>query len=909
MSDDVKNLKDIIAQLILNSKKEYLEDSEIDDLVEKMSKMFKVTDSEVESVKKQIKYECSIKMTEGASVREKHKEWFLDRKADLEMRYWNRYKKYLLNKGFSVNVINTMDDVLDKLTDYLGDPCSQTEFQRRGLVIGDVQSGKTSNYTGLMCKAADAKYKVIILLTGTIEKLRKQTQSRIDEGFVGMKSINCIQKDTNNAFVGVGRIDNKVCPIVLTSTESDFRTSTARSVAMNIESSNNTFLFVIKKNVTTLKQLNKWLKDYNLNGKSKIDASLLMIDDESDNASVNTNKEDMDPTAINAQIREMLNIFTKASYVGFTATPFANIFIDPDLDEEVEKEDIFPKDYIYLLDAPSNYIGARDIFGENAKHSYMIKELNEAELEETISLALKKDDKVYKIPDSLKDAINHYMIANVIRDLREHKNTHRSMMINVNRLTNIQIEIEQIVKEYVKEIQESIRLYSNLKDEIALTDANLGKLHQIFVDEFSHLEYSWSNVKESLLKSIEPIKVVSVNSLRKNTLDYENGSLRVIAVGGFSLSRGLTLEGLMTSYMYGNTRMYDTLMQKGRWFGYRNGYEDLCTIWMTKQSREWYESISDATDELRLNISKMQEEGARPIEFGLMVRCDVDALEITARNKMRTAKEFTRNISLSEEVVETHKLRNDIDVNSNNKKCIDVLIKNTGKRVELDTEIGRYGIKNVDKELIINFLENYEVSNLNYKFNSKGIRDFIKQYAGNELDKWDITFANGTSTKSIDEYGESISFVKRSFDLENEDNIIRISGKRNRLGSQTDTIYGLTRENVKSHKEKILEKDKNVIKNKTALSEKDYFKDIERNPLLMIYFIDLNINDEDKEENKIQSKIKFEDACVPLTGIGIGIPKLKNQVTKYAKYKVNLVGQETGINDFDYIDDFDEEEE
>ena len=187
---------------------------------------------------------------------------------------------------------------------------------------------------------------------------------------------------------------------------------------------------------------------------------------------------------------------------------------------------------------------------------------------------MKKDDTVVKIPESMKDAINHFLIANVIRDLRNQIKTHRSMMINVSRFTNIQLQIEQIVKNYVKEIQESVRLYGKLDDTKALKDININRLYQMFVREFSNKGYTWEQIKDQLLKSIEPIKVVSVNSLKKNSLEYEDDKIRVIAVGGFSLSRGLTLEGLMTSYMYGNTKMYDTLMQKGRWFGYRSGYDD-----------------------------------------------------------------------------------------------------------------------------------------------------------------------------------------------------------------------------------------------------------------------------------------------------------------------------------------------
>lgn len=903
MNNNAKSFKNLISMYILDQDN-YFNDTEIDQLIDMMrinlGTLYKLEDDEIEEIKRQVKFECSIKMMEGASVKEKHKEWFLNRKADLDMKYWNRYRTYLIDKGFSVNVVNKMDDILDKLTDYLGDPCSDSEFQRRGLVIGDVQSGKTSNYTGLICKAADAKYRVIVLLTGTIEKLRRQTQSRIDEGFVGMKSIKRIKNDDNDALVGVGKIDKSVSPIVLTTTEADFKTSTATSVKMNIESTNNTFLFVIKKNVSTLKQLNKWLRDYNLNGKEKINASLLMVDDESDNASVNTAKPENNPTAINAQIREMLNIFTKSSYVGFTATPFANIFIDPDIEGNMEKEDIFPKDYIYSLDAPSNYIGARDIFGENSKYRYMIKELEEYELEASISLTMKKDDTVVKIPESMKDAINHFLIANVIRDLRNQIKTHRSMMINVSRFTNIQLQIEQIVKNYVKEIQESVRLYGKLDDTKALKDININRLYGMFVREFSNKGYTWEQIKDQLLKSIEPIKVVSVNSLKKNSLEYEDDKIRVIAVGGFSLSRGLTLEGLMTSYMYGNTKMYDTLMQKGRWFGYRSGYEDLCSVWMTGESIDWYESISDATDELRRSIKVMESEGARPIDFGLMVRCDVDALEITARNKMRTAKEFTRNVSLSAEVVETPKIKNDIDVNNNNKKAVDILIKNIDQKIEIDNDTNIAGIKNVDKSYILEFLKNFEVSNLNYQFNTEAIVEFLEKYQGTELEKWDIAFIGGSSEREHTEYGDKVKYVKRSFTLENEGKLIRISGKRNRLGSQTDTRYGLTIEQINKQKEKILKMDE-----KPQLSEKDYMRGIERNPLLLIYFIDLITKEGDNEDKEAVAK-RYEN--MPLTGIGLAIPTLKNEITKYAKYKINLIAQEKGVSNNSFYEDEEDEE-
>ena len=638
-----------------------------------------------------------------------------------------------------------------------------------------------------------------------------------------------------------------------------------------------------------------------------------MIDDESDNASINTNRKEKDPTATNKQIRETLNLFTKASYVGFTATPFANIFIDPDLDKEMEQEDIFPKDYIYCLDAPSNYIGARDIFSDDAKYSYMLKTIEVEELEDTISTKLKKEDYVYEIPESMKKAIRHFMIGNVIRDLRGQTKQHRSMMINVNVLTNVHIGIEVLVKNYVKEVQNSVRVYGKLDDQIALEDKNIKNLFDLYYEEFMEKEFSWNEIKENLLKAIEPIRVEAVNRIRKNSLNYEDSPQRIIAVGGFSLSRGITLEGLMTSYMYGNTRMYDTLMQKGRWFGYRKGYEDLCTVWMTEQSREWYERITEATDELRKTIKKMQDEGAKPIDFGLMVRCDVDSLEITARNKMRTAKSIERNISLSQEVVETSIIKSNMNTSISNHKTVEVLLKNNKDKIFYDKYTNKYGLIKIKKEDIVTFIENFEISEMNYQFNSKGISEFIKKYAGVELDLWDVVFISGSGKCEEEfksEFGIEIKDIKRKFSLENEEKLIRISGSKSRLGSQTDTIFGLSEKDVEKLEDYIYKTEVDRFGNpKTKLTEKDYFKVKGRRPLLMIYYIELTLDNNNNIENISKNKILNKYNNMPLIGIGVGIPKLVNEETKYAKYKINLIAQKNGIDQEVYGQEDEEEDE
>jgi hypothetical protein len=258
--------------------------------------------------------------------------------------------------------------------------------------------------------------------------------------------------------------------MVLTSTEDDFKTQNAKNLGFNLETINGSVLFVIKKNVAVLKRINKWLETFNKGGDGTIHHSILVIDDEADNASVNTNPEDRDPTSINLQIRLMLKMFEKSSYVGVTATPFANIFIDPESKEKMEHEDLFPKDYIYSLNAPSNYIGARNIFGEEADQGHMLIEIDEDEnnpfsIANILPTKHKSDFRISVLPLELEQAIEAFVIANTIRDIRGHHNTHRSMLINVSRFTNVQGNLADLVNGYLKYLQSECRIFSSTDED------------------------------------------------------------------------------------------------------------------------------------------------------------------------------------------------------------------------------------------------------------------------------------------------------------------------------------------------------------------------------------------------------------------------------------------------------------
>lgn len=848
-------------------------------------------DVEVENVRAEIKSEFSIKLDLGSLIQERgHEKWFLDKKPSLDMKYWERYKKYLLNdKGFSVKVVNTMDDILDKLTDLLGDPSRDVAYSRRGLLIGDVQSGKTANYLGLICKAVDAGYKVVVLMTGTIEKLRKQTQMRVDEGFVGADSDAMMKRLENGQIIGVGKYDSSIRPMVLTSTADDFKQQNANNLGFDLRNINGPVIFVVKKNSSILKRLNKWLTTFNQNGQQKIRQSILVIDDEADNASVNTNKDEDLPTAINGQIRDLVSKFEKSSYVGFTATPFANIFIDPDSYDAMLEEDLFPKDYIYSLNAPSNYTGARNIFAENGDANYMLVEIddnvkNPKSIEFILPLKHKSSIHIRKLPEDLKTAIESFVLANTMEDLSGFSDNHRSMLINVSRFTAVQEEVSELVNEYLKNIQGACKLFCKLSADKALQDTYIMRLKETFETIYSNVSFAWEEVQTQLYNSCGSIMVQTINQRNGQNLNYDDypHGLRLIAVGGMSLSRGLTLEGLVISYFYRNSRMYDTLMQMGRWFGYRGKYADFCRIWMSDDSIEWYRYISQATDELREEVKRFEDSGLTPKDFGLRVRSDLTALIVTARNKMRSTEQMECAISFSGVYIDTPEIYADVDKNRRNLESINSLIKTCmvyGDEFIPKKEGNQYIIRDVPVQVILEFLGEIEVSPKNEKFNTMAIKRFIREYRGEELKKWDIAFASGSSEREIELYNDvKYPCVWRSFSVENNGKILKMSGSKKHLAGGGDAATTLSKEKVRELKDK----------SESNLSSNDYFKNIDRNPLLTIFVVDLR-ECKASEFSEQGAKIKEQYSQDYVIGFGMGIPSLSDQKTKYVKYVLNKI--------------------
>lgn len=703
-------------------------------------------------VRSKLESTIGIRMAVGEVIRESnHAPWVSDAKGAIEWHYWDSYKQLLASQGWSPTVVQVLDEDTDNILTECGNPAWGGSWDIRGLVMGDVQSGKTASYSGLVAKAADAGYRVIVLLTGMIEDLRRQTQERLDSGFVGRDSRDIFGHNRNMQAIGAG-IYRKKSANVLTSVDFDFLTNNAKILGgIPLANISEPILFVMKKNMAPLGNLTEWLDaQLKQSGHQKHQLPLLIIDDEADNASVNVRKEGKEPAMINRLIRGIIGKFSCSSYVAYTATPFANVFINPD-----NETDLFPSNFIYSLNTPSHYIGASSIFLEDGKYQHQLRYIDDAET--SFPYIHKKDYPVNELPESLKNAVRVFLLSCAIRDIRGEELRHRSMLVNVSRFTDVQARVSEKVRNYLWNLQEEIRQY--LLSMSWREHPDLVQLESLWQDEFSDIEVTWQQIRNKLHEAVASIKVVTINqkSEQDEKLDYskfkntEKGR-RVIAVGGLTLSRGLTLEGLCASYFYRNSKAYDTLLQMGRWFGYRPGYDDLFRIWMDSDAQDWYAHIAGAVTELRTDFKRMSANRLPPSQFGIRVKSHPDTLIVTAQNKMRSARDVAHSVSFSAFGVETPFIPKAQPLNAQNVRCVALFVQgeNAPKLVN-----NRYVWKKVPKKRIAAFLSELNISSMNMQFlpdaeeGDRPLFRFIEKNSYAELDYWDVCIPQGQGEISV----------------------------------------------------------------------------------------------------------------------------------------------------------------
>lgn len=764
--------------------------------------------------------------------------------------YWERYKRYLTDN--TRVKIDTLESNLNKIISYIGDPRSNKVFSIRGLVMGDVQSGKTSNYIGLMTKAADLKYKVIILLTGTIENLRRQTQIRVEEGFVGFDS-------TKNEHVGVGAGGTRA-PRCFTSRDNDFVSLSNLNTNAKLSYDSEVLVFVIKKNLTVLNRVLGYLKKVNIQEEGqKINFPLLVIDDEADNASINTNTVDCEPTKINNKIREILSLFSQSTYVGFTATPFANVFILYDKEEEMVSNDLFPKDFIYYIKPPSNYLGAKRYFGGDA--SFCIKTIKDDD-PNIFRIDHKNFEKVEGMFGSFYEAINLFLLANAIRDLDEPK-THRSMLINMSRFKSVHFDLEDLVKNYYEDVKRSLKQTIGLPYRRAIKNEHVKSLEAAFNKEYANQEFNGTylsfeiDIFPILYNAIKNIEIKIVNSASKNDSLFKNeDGERLILIGGLALSRGLTLEGLIISYFYRKPGALDTLMQMGRWFGYRFGYENLCRVYLCNDSENFYKELNNVVDNLISDIEYLVQEHKRPKDFAMKVKSTDLAIDITSRNKRRNTVKRVVKESFYGRSADTTYLYNDVSISQKNvKRSLEFANKIFSQYVK--TKKGIF-FKDVNKSLILEFLKGFNVPEKNPRFRTNTLINFIKK--ADDLDLFDVLYINGESNKVININGNNLRLTERSIVVKN--NYVILGGEHAHLIGPRDYKRGLPEEYED-------------IKSKNA---EDYLIK-GRKPLMIIYLIvpmtQNNVDNEEKvsTENFINEIKRKENDFI--CGVALGFPNNK----------------------------------
>lgn len=710
--------------------------------------MCEVSDEEAEHLARFFEEQLGVSMALGSVLVERDfVPWLPEARATIDPFFWTRYRQLLVDKGFAGQVLASLDEVTERILGLLGNPRAEGGFDRRGMVVGHVQSGKTANYTGLVCKAADAGYKLIVIIAGIHNNLRNQTQARIDEGFVGQDSARLLSgKAGGDRAIGVGRFSLKHRPVTFTNTLRDFNKNVATSVGVELDGLKEPAVLVIKKNSSTLKNLIEWLREHSAKrGSGMVEAPMLLIDDEADNASINVKHGKDEVSRINGQIRELLQLFNRSCYVGYTATPFANIFIEPDSAHEMLGEDLFPRNFIVSLDPPSNYVGPRRVFLDD--DSGMVRHIEDAG--DLLPLSHTNGFRVDGLPESLKEAVRAFIVSKSIRLLRGQHGQHSSMLVNASRFTNVQTQLRNEIHAFLGNVQSSVRVNAATTEAEALRSPEIRALHAVWQKEYSETDFDWLSVQRTLNDAAAPITVVEVNSRSSGTLNYadhERTGMSVIAVGGFSLSRGLTLEGLTISYFLRNSVMYDTLMQMGRWFGYRPGYDDLCRIWMPEEAEGWYAHIAESIELLRDELRAMEAAGATPEEFGLKVRSHPDALMVTARNKMGSGEKVVMSIGLGNNFIETAILRRDADSLKANRAAATNLankLKETGRGLNA-AEVVQTGllIRDVPVEPVLGFLAEFRNHVGSMLTDGDPVRRYVADRAEGELAKWDILFTS-----------------------------------------------------------------------------------------------------------------------------------------------------------------------
>ena len=791
---------------------------------------------------------------------------------------WQRYKNHLLNKKhFDKNIVEEMERATFRIMRRLR--VNLTDGPVKGLVVGNVQSGKTANMAALMAMAADWGWNFFIILSGTIESLRKQTQNRL------FTDLN--QKDCNINWIVKEKED--LSPHSLDAHK--------RPSALDLRG-NNRYFTVYLKNSVNLQNLIQWLQEDHAVQKN---LKVMVIDDEADQAGINTAdiSEDERSTINQLIINLVQGSFASMNYIGYTATPYANVL------NEFGDDTLYPKDFLSILKGSKEYFGPQQIFG-NSEAGYdgldIVREITTADNE-----AIKRihNGEKKELPDSFKNALLWFLCGVACRRHWGDK-TPVSMLIHTHHKTDQHQEVADAVQKWLTETPKEtiISDCNNLYEKEQLRFKKNDLLRDYFDysgdrDGIKELP-SWDDIKselDCLLESVSPIVIedngeityhrgihLCIDNSRHNAIN-NNQIVRLIyprheldfasafiVVGGATLSRGLTLEGLISTYFLRTTKTCDTLMQMGRWFGYRRGYELLPRIWMTKDTQYKFEYLSDLDYDLRMEIHRMAANGISPSECGPKIKKTPNMLQIAAANKTQASVETDFDFSGNHKettIFDCDKATLDSNIKTTRDFLSELGEPEPRKVCNKHSKNSRIWRK-VSNDKVMNFLSKYKYSSRQRFFNDiQSFVDWMNSITEDgQMGPWNVVLAgiaddrNGiwqvgdmyinkvTRTPLADQAERDVINVKRLLDP--NDALLDVD-----LENADSNLKGNFNEYQSSHSpEKV-----NIIREGNGLG---------RTPRLMLYVINKN--------SKANSKRRVDmNAPEDLIGIDILIPGTKSE--------------------------------
>ena len=657
---------------------------------------------------------------------------------------WRQFVKSMNAAGRSKQ-IQEVHKASDKIISLTPDPSKEAR-QAKGLVVGFVQSGKTTNFTAVAAKAADLDYRMVIVLAGIHNSLRRQTQTRLED--------TLISSEHGSRWLPVTKTYQDFDLIKLG--EAEKREGKAFDAAAMLNTPGKTLLLVVKKNHVVLRKLRDWLSTDSAQ-KELNRSNVLIIDDEADQASVETK-------TINPLIREVIQLMPRCTYIGYTATPFANVFINPH-----DSDDLYPRDFIYPLPRPDGYFGPEKLFGldvldgtgEDSDGYDMIREIPAED--EFLYRPRNREEVASFVPtltSELKDAISWFILATAARWHREGP-TNSSMLIH----TSFQIEIHDSYKPVIENELDRLRIGLENNEPKIYRDFKSqweNETARVTGDDWGRVTEDFDLIEPYLLDVARDARVVIENSESSERLDYDDRDHNtIIAIGGNTLSRGITLEGLVSSIFLRPTNTYDTLLQMGRWFGFRSGYEDLPRIWTTKQLQRSFRHLSLVEHEMRSDMEVYESQGLTPDQAAVRIRTH-PTLRITA--KMGAAVPARTSYNGARLQVRVYE-KSDTDVLTANWEAGETLIQGARRRSP-EEELGGGSIlyRNVPVELILEFLDSYQVVPDQPDVDTEMIKTYIQERLMSDnpqMGQWNVAIRAGEREEKRFA-GRMVPFVNRS---------------------------------------------------------------------------------------------------------------------------------------------------